>query len=844
MNRGGGVDVSDITDVSQSSDLTIIGVGSSAGGLEAISELVGSLPPHLDASYVVVQHLSPHHKSLMTELVARQTKLEVEDVVDGLRPAPNVVYITPPNNDVVLHQGVLRLVDPNPETASPKPSVDRFLLSLAEEMGDKAVAIILSGTGPDGAYGVRAIREACGITIAQDSVSAKYDGMPSAAVDTGCVDLVLRPSDIGAHLTKILAKPRNFDDLQNKDVELTPLSDLLQVLMARTKIDFREYKQTTITRRIERRMVALGIDDQQEYADFCRTNPQALDDLFKDLLISVTRFFRDREEFEQLAEHLPALIEAKGDEPLRVWVAGCATGEEVYSIAILLAEALGGPQVQLKDKVQIFATDIDQEALLVARKGIYGQTALNDVPKKLAENYLVRQGGGVRVIENIRSAILFPIHDVCRDPPFLKVDLLCCRNVLIYFGSTLQKRVLARFHYAMSNESLMFIGTAESISGADELFIKSPDANKIFRKRRLSRVSGMALRPQSRDSGAQKRIVRPRSGPPPSDSTDRQMFEALAGSLGKNSILVTEDCSIVRVFGDISPFVELKEGNELRMHLDLIRRPLREEARSLVTIAMNSGRHRSGVRHLLHEDDEAAVQLDVYPIIASGISERAALLVFNDMDVSAVATSLALAADDPGVEDEQARQRIKTLENEVFMTREALQQTIEELETSNAELQSLNEEMQSTNEELQATNEELETSNEELQSTNEELITVNEELQVTAAELSGRTWELTSVLETAPLAILVIDNALQVSQATREAVTRFKLEMPLANPHISQCFLPDGFPALAPLCSETLKLGDQQSVECISDGKPVHLSCSPFFDMHGRIQGVTLVVME
>ena len=838
------MEVSDIADVSQSSQMTIIGVGSSAGGLEAISELVGSLPSDMGAAYVVVQHLSPHHKSLMTELVARQTKLEVEDIVDGLRPAPNVVYITPPNNDVVLHHGALRLVEPNPELAAPKPSIDRFLLSLAKELGDKAVAIILSGTGPDGAYGVRAIHEACGITIAQDSDSAKYDGMPSAAIGTGCVDLVLRPSDIGAHLGKILATPRNLKELQSVDVELTPLSDLLHVLMARTKIDFREYKQTTVTRRIERRMIALGIDDQQEYADFCRTNPQALDALFKDLLISVTRFFRDREEFEQLAKHLPALIEEKGDEPLRVWVAGCATGEEVYSIAILLAEALGGPHVQLKEKVQIFATDIDQDALLVARKGIYGQTALNDVPKKLAESYFVRQGGGVRVIENIRSAILFPIHDVCRDPPFLKVDLLCCRNVLIYFGSALQKRVLARFHYAMNKESLMFIGTAESVSGADELFIKSPDGNKIFRKRRLSRISSKALKPQNRATPMEGRFVRHHSGPPPSDSTDRQMFEALAASLGQNSVLVTEDCSIVRIFGDISRFIQLKEGNELKMHLDLVRRPMREEARSLVTIAMKKGRHRSGVRHLLNEGDETAVQLDIYPIIAPGISERAALLVFNDVDISAVAADLAPSPDDPDAEDNQAHQRIKTLENEVFMTREALQQTIEELETSNAELQSLNEEMQSTNEELQATNEELETSNEELQSTNEELITVNEELQVTAAELSGRTWELTSVLETAPLAILVIDNALQVSQATREAVSRFKLEMPLASPHISQCFLPDGFPALAPLCSETLKLGDQQSVECVSGGKPVHLSCSPFFDMHGRIQGVTLVVME
>lgn len=843
INIGGAfVETSKASGSSNTPDLTIVGVGSSAGGLEAISELVGSLPAEMNATYVVVQHLSPHHKSLMTELVARQTTLEVENISNGLKPRPNVVYVAPPKNDVLVKDGLLRLVEPNPGAASPKPSVDRFLLSLAEEMGDKAVAIILSGTGSDGACGVQAIREVCGITIAQDSESAKYDGMPSAAIRTGCVDIVLRPRDIGRHLEKIFAKPRNFEGLQNLDVEPTPLSDLLQILMARSKVDFREYKQSTVTRRIERCMVALGIDSQEEYTNFCRSNPKALDALFKDLLISVTRFFRDKEEFEQFEAHLSALLETKGDAPLRVWVAGCATGEEVYSIAILLAEALGGAKVQLKDHVQIFATDIDRDALQVARQGVYGQTALNDIPKKLAENYLIRQGSGVRVIENIRGAILFSNHDVCCDPPFLKVDLLCCRNLLIYFGAALQKRVLSRFNYSMNEDGLMFLGTAESTAGADELFAKSPTGNKVFHKRRITRRGDRIFPPLVNHASNAGRVVKKPLAEASNESTDRQMFEALAASLGKNSVLVTDDYSIVRVFGDISSFIELKEGNALKMHLDLVRSPLKEEARSLVTIALKNKKHRSGVRHLLREGDEASIRLDVYPIVASGISERAALLAFNE--VENVTAFQVTEADFDESDDERTRERIKTLETEVYMTSETLQQTIEELETSNEELQSLNEEMQSTNGELQATNEELETSNEELQSTNEELITVNEELQVTAAELSGRTWELTSVLETAPLAILVIDNALQVSQATRAAVSRFKLSLPLTTPHVSQCFLPEGFPALGPLCAETLKLGEQQSVECTSQGKPIYLSCSPYFDMHGQIQGITLVVME
>ena len=821
-------------------DLTIIGIGSSAGGLEAIRELVGTLPANLPVSYVVVQHMSPHHKSLMTELVARQTSLRVEDVQDGIKPEPNVIYITPPKTDVVLSEGRLQLVDPSPEIATPKPSVDRFLLSLAEAFGERSMAVILSGTGSDGAYGVQAIREAGGITIAQDNESAKYDGMPRAAVQTGCVDLVLRPLDIGTHLQKILTSPRDFDAFRRTEMAETPISDLLQVLLARTRVDFREYKQTTIGRRIERRMMALGIDSQEEYTKFCRNNPHAVDALFKDLLISVTRFFRDKEEFEQIKSLLPQLLEAKAGRPLRVWIAGCATGEEAYSIAMLISEALGGPSVSLKSHAQIFATDIDADALQVARRGIYGAGALNDIPPELGEKYLIRQNDGVRVIDNLRNAILFSDHNVCQDPPFQKVDLLCCRNLLIYFGNALQQKVMSRFHYSMTQDSLLFLGTAESIAGSDELFIQDRKATHIFRKR--------ALHGPKQISYSRPRAVSSDQAPSSSDrtdrgySTDRQLFEALAQSLGKNSVLVTEDYSIARVYGDISAYIQMDEKSSLKMHLDLLRSPFREEARSLITISLKSGSHRSGVRHLLAETDEEEVRLDVYPIVAADISERAALVVFSLVKVDRsrqVALKGATAGDNKFVSE-----RIRELESEIASTREALQQTIEELETSNEELQSLNEELQSTNEELQATNEELETSNEELQSTNEELITVNEELQVTASELSGRTGELTSVLESTPLAIIVLDSALQLSQATRSAAELFQISRPQSNPHVSQCALPEGYPALAPICSEALRLGQMTTHEFTSQGTRVMLSCSPYFDVHGKILGVTIVVAE
>ncbi|MGB1234751.1 MAG: chemotaxis protein CheB [Planktomarina sp.] len=820
-------------------DLTIIGVGSSAGGLEAIRELLSTLPANLPVSYVVVQHMSPKHKSLMTTLVARHTDLTVEDVKDQTVPKPNVVYVTPPNNDVVFKDGMLCLRQPSQEPSRPKPSVDRFLVSLAENHGEKSMAIILSGTGSDGAYGVQAIREVGGITLAQDNDSAKYDGMPLSAVQTGCIDLILRPSEIGTHLAKILTSNRDFSTFRSGTLQETPVSDLLQVLLARTRVDFRDYKQATVNRRIERRMLALGIQSQDEYTQFCRNNPSAVDALFKDLLISVTRFFRDMEHFEHLQDMLPELLETKNPGPLRIWIAGCATGEEAYSIAMMLSEALGGPHVILKSQVQIFATDIDKDALKVARAGVYGLSALDDIPADYVEKYVIRQPDGIRVIDNLRNAILFSDHNVCQDPPFQKLDLICCRNLLIYFGNSLQRKVMSRFHYSMNPNALLFLGTAESVAGSDEMFVHDRRTSHIFRKRKLRAQSAhQQYSMPNLPAAPRKTITHPATERPV--STDRQLFEALTQSLGRNSMLVTEDFAIARVYGDISDFIEMTEMSSLKMHLDLLRSPLREEARSLVTIALKNGAKRTGVRHLLAQTDDEEIRLDVYPIIAKDINERAALVVFTPFVKGKVTTT-----DLPFLKDDSAAsQRIRALETEVATTREALQQTVEELETSNEELQSLNEELQSTNEELQATNEELETSNEELQSTNEELITVNEELQVTASELTGRTGELTSVLESTPLAIVVVDSALQVTQATRAATEIFNIQHPIQTPHISQCSLPEGFPTLAPICNQALQLGETFETEFTSLGNLIKITCSPYFDESRQILGVTMVITE
>lgn len=823
----------------------IVGVGSSAGGLEAIRELATHLPLDNGCAYVIVQHMSPQHKSMMAGLIASETDLAVVDITDKMVPEPNVIYVTPPKADVVIKDGMLRLLPPSDDLGKPKPSVDRFLTSLAEEHGDRSMGIILSGTGSDGAYGVQAVREAGGITIAQDDVTAKYDGMPNAAIATGCVDLVLRPSDIGTHLKKILAAPRSLDQFRTDQGEVSPVSSILQIVLARTRVDFREYKQSTVLRRIDRRMTALGIPTVEDYVIHCRNEPSEVDALFKDLLISVTRFFRDGSEFAGLKPYIEELVEGRDGRPLRLWVAGCATGEEVYSIAMLLAEAMGGAAQLVQSKTQIFATDIDRVALDYARRGQYSQGALLDVPKELADKYFIQQSEGVRVIEALRAVVLFSDHNLCQDPPFLHMDMICCRNLLIYFNAKLQSKVFSRLHYAMKERGYLFVGTAETVAGSDQLFLEADGKSHIFRKRVLRKTNQINTKPfPSTWKPAPNRPARKIGGAvdEPAIQAERLMFDALARSLGENSVLVSGDHSFLRVYGDITPYVNLSENTALNLQLGLLKSPFREEARSLVTLSLKHDQRRVGAKHTLEIGSETRmIRLEVIPIQVPSLDERLALIVINSWSEDEFA-KLPVNSETTSVEMTDAH--LRELDQELATAREALQQTIEELETSNEELQALNEELQSTNEELQATNEELETSNEELQSTNEELITVNEELQVNSSELMGLNAELGSLLGNVPIPLLVLDNALQVARASKAAMQLFGISNPLRNPHLSQISLPDGFPRMVEICNEALQLGRPVVCEFETENGPYTLQCAPFAGETGQMIGTTLVFLR
>ncbi len=816
----------------------IIGIAASAGGLEAISQLLNALPTDIDASYVIAQHMSPTHKSLMLTLLMRETELPVEEVGDPVQPKRNTVYLTPPNSDVVFENGGLSLATPKGTQAAPKPSADRLFASLAQEKGELGIGIVLSGTGSDGSYGVQAIREAGGITIAQDVASAKYDGMPISAAQTGCVDLVLSPTQIGQHLGRILKQPRDLGALSVINENPSKISDLLQILLARTRVDFREYKESTVQRRIQRRMVALGIEDYEDYVLHCRASSTEVDALFKDLLISVTRFFRDPEEFRTLKEVISSLVSADKRGPLRFWVAGCATGEEAYSIAILIAEELGGLKQLSKERVQIFATDIDKSALEMARAGEYPQSALNDVPEEFQEKYFVVREGKIIVRPELRSVILFSLHNVIQDPPFINVDFVSLRNILIYFNTKLQERVLNRIHHALSSKGYLFLGRSESIGALQVDFEPVAQNNRVFKRRSVIRkgTGGLSSQAMSKEGYWFSHQQVPAS--PDLGEVNREMFDTLVRGLADNAVLVTAQQEIVRVYGDISPFIELSEASNLNLRLSLLRKPFRDEARSLTVISLKKGERKRGLKQVYAGEDFTHTQIETIPIQLKEASENYVLVTFN--------TSLEQSREQASPEEvsEANTERVRQLQADVATAREALQQTIEELQTSNEELQSVNEELQSTNEELQASNEELETSNEELQSTNEELITVNEELQVNSAELDATRGELESILDASPMAILVINSALQINRASQPARKLFNLPKNYVDLHLAECTLPDGFPNLIEITSQVFATKQESSNTFRHQGSTYSIFCAPYGPATGVVRGVNLVISE
>ena len=729
----------------------VVGIGASAGGLEALQQFLTFLPSNTGMAYVIIQHLAPNHKSLLADILTKYSAMPVTEIRDGMQIQKNHIYMIPPKFDVELQADLLKLKVHDVEKIN--HPVDLFFRSLAETYENRAVAVILSGTGSDGTNGIRSIKEQNGLIIVQTPESAKFDGMPRNAISTGFVDMVQKPDAIAKemmHIAQSLLDASSKLELSDEDL----LSQVFSILRNVTNINYAYYKQTTILRRIERRMVVTHNRNLREYVTYLNNNPEEAKLLAKEVLIGVTSFFRDAESFEVLKETVikQLLRDAPQEKQLRIWVAGCSTGEEAYSIAILFAEAMD--EIGIRRDIKIFATDLDAESIATAVRGVYGDNIIEDVSVPRLSKYFTRKGNKYVIRHDIRKMIIFAQHNVFQDPPFGKLDLICCRNVLIYFQTVLQRNLFAIFHTALSDNGYLFLGHSESVMDYDDVFRVFCANEKIF----VHNSSGRApvhehfsyslqnvessLEPvyelESMDSADIKYKA---------TELDTSVFEQLMPAC----VLVNEKNELIRSYGDCSKFLAVPVGEATLDIFALIRDDLK--------IAFSMALRDSREQQQLVRYDNVPVQLDDSPeqisIVAQPVRDNHGQHISVDA-VAFIRGSLELPGDMQEYQiDSAASQRISDLEQELKVTKDNLRQTVTELESVNAELQAANEELLTANEELQS-------SNEELQSVNEELYTVNAEYQSKVTELAAANDDMANFLSATWVGVLMVDRDLNI----------------------------------------------------------------------------------
>ncbi len=693
----------------------VVGLGASAGGLEAFQAFFASASAEAGLAYVLVQHLDPNHESMLAELLSRRTEMRVRQIEDDTPIEPNNVYLIPPNASLVVEKARLRLHDFSEPRGFRRP-IDVFFRSLAVDQGSNAACVVLSGTGGDGSDGLRAVKEAGGLTIVQDPETAKYDGMPRSAVATGLVDKVLSVAEMPGAIREY------FDHGQSALPSIGPgQEDFLLKVCARMRDrlghDFSQYKRSTMLRRVHRRMQVVGLTQADEYLDRLASDAMEADLLFRDLLINVTCFFRDAEAFNFLRrEVIPQLLANKGaGDTIRIWGPGCSSGEEAYSIAILMAEALS----RRKDRptVQIFATDIDEPMLQKARLARYPHSAVRDVPIELFDRYFYAHDDDYVLVQAIRDMVRISNHNLIKDPPFSRCDLVVCRNLLIYLNSNLQQRLIPVFHYALRQDGWLFLGTADNIASRSDLFTTCEPTAKIYRRRGSMRQSvPMPILVEQGGSAARRRVGEGTRDL--AELTARRIMDRYAPA----HVVVDADNVVIRSSSRTGRYLELAEGLPSSRVTDLARRGLRSAVRSVLD-GVRGGARRAVKKDVRLEVDDEQVSVNV---VAERLENAAILLVFQD------ARAVRSEADPDtavSVDDFSEEERLKELEDELAEAQSTLRTTVEELETSNEELKSSNEEMMSMNEELQSTNEELATVNEELKNKVDQLARANSDLQ-------------------------------------------------------------------------------------------------------------------
>jgi two-component system, chemotaxis family, CheB/CheR fusion protein len=755
-------------------DCPIIGLGASAGGLEAFEAFLEAMPDDPGMAFVLVQHLDPTHESMLAELLGHRTQMPVRQVKGPTRPEPNNVYLIPPNKNLIIEGGILKLLKPQ-EPRGQRSPIDVFFRSLAVDQGDNAACLILSGTGSDGTIGLRAIKECGGLTMAQATGSAKFDSMPNSAIATGLGDYVLPVEEMPAVLIEYFRHLVQTEERKDTHGLLQDAGDHLMkicaVLQTRTGHDFNRYKKNTLTRRIERRMRVLQVSDVPEYIDILRKSDDEAKHLFRDLLINVTQFFRDKEAFATLARDvIPKIVEGRGaEEQIRLWVPGCSTGEEAYSLAILLAE--GMKETAVVARIQIFASDIDEEALDVARIGRYPDTIAEDVTPERLTRFFTPTDSGYVINKDIRETCIFSPHSVIKDPPFSRMDLISCRNLLIYLSSQLQTKLIPIFHYALKPQGYLFLGPSENISQHARLFSPVDSASRIFIRGDAPRSQDFQF-PLSSPAAFQAELRAPprRIAEKERNHQERLVERLILDGYAPAFAVITDAGDIVHSSNRTGKYLELPGGVPNLNIVDMARPTIRNDIRAVLRQAIREKRRviqpniECGVN-----GGRQAIDLIVQPVPHSSHY----VVIFQD--IGALRSERAGEIDLPHQQSEGEDARVRELETDLQLTRERLRTTIEELETSNEEMKSSNEEIMSMNEELQSTNEELESSKEELQSINEELETVNVELRHKVAELSRANSDLQNLFESTQIATIFLGNDLRIKNFTPATKKIFSL---------------------------------------------------------------------
>jgi len=737
-----------------SSELVVVGIGASAGGLEALQDFFKSMPIDNGLAFVVIQHLSPDYRSMMDELLARQTKMKIFIIDDGMKLEPNCIYLIPPRKNLSIFHNQLFLEDYNLKKGLNLP-IDIFFRSLANEKGKNGIAIILSGTGSDGTLGIRAIKETGGMIMVQDEATAKFDGMPRSSISTGVVDYILPPDKMPEVLLEYVKHPLIQKNNTSENILLRDLDNLTKITMILRDfcgIDFSYYKSNTIVRRLERRVSINRCSSIEEYLLILSESDKEKDTLYRDLLIGVTRFFRDQEAFNFINEKvIPTLFNCHS-KVVRVWSAGCSTGEEVYSLAILLAEYIETMKYDVE--VKIFATDIDRLSLSVAGQGFYPDNILVDVDALLITKYFNRMEGGYQVKENIRRMVVFATHNLLKDPPFSKLDMIVCRNLFIYFKQDVQFRILSMFYNSLNPNSYLFMGSSESIGELTDAFNAVDSKNKIYQQKpgykpEFSKELGLALtsgKNNTENNSYQNRNL--------ISTKSENLLEKILPIYMPSSIIIDLNDNIVQIIGDVNKFAIINQGRFTQNLYAILPDSLGKYVSSFVRRLRKQNVSLKSEGYItIKELDSNQIRIEGHIIETEKNFYNLIVFEFKnkDDDTTNKYNTIQLTDD--------ISERITGLERELQFNKEDLQATIEELETSNEELQSSNEELIASNEELQSTNE-------ELQSVNEELYTVNSEFQLKIEELERMNNDMNNLLNNTEIGAIYLDRNLCIRKIT------------------------------------------------------------------------------